>query len=81
MARPKNRRHQTRPSVTDTPKKEVKPPSSPLYVSTMFGLMLVGVLMILVNYLDVFPVVTYGVPLMTGLALIAGGFLMTMNWH
>ena len=80
MARPKGRRDQQKPHHTSTPKKEVKPPSSPLYVGVMFGLMVVGALMIILNYIGVFGD-TQGIWLVGGLAAIGIGFAMTLNYR
>lgn len=81
MARPKGRREQQAPHHTATPKKEVKPPSSPLYVGIMFGLMVIGALMIILNYIDVVPGGTSGIWLVGGLAAIGVGFAMTLNYR
>ena len=81
MARPKGRREQQPPHHTATPKKEVKPPSSPLYVGMMFGLMVIGALMIILNYIDVVPGGTSGIWLVGGLAAIGVGFAMTLNYR
>ena len=80
MARPKGRREQQKPHHTATPKKEVKPPSSPLYVGVMFGLMAIGALMIILNYIGVFGD-TRGIWLVGGLAAIGVGFGMTLNYR
>jgi hypothetical protein len=80
MARPKGRREQHTPHHTATPKKEVKPDSSPLYVGIMFGLMAIGALMIILNYIGVFGD-TNGLWLVGGLAAIGAGFAMTLNYR
>ena len=80
MARPKGRREQHTPHHTATPKKEVKPDSSALYVGTMFGLMAIGALMIILNYIGVFGD-TNGLWLVGGLAAIGAGFAMTLNYR
>lgn len=81
MARPKGRREQQQHHHTATPKKEVKPPSSTLYVVVMFGLMLIGGLMIILNYIDLMPGGTQGYWLVGGLAAIGVGFAMTLNYR
>ena len=51
--------------------------SSKLYVGIMFGLMAVGVLMVVTRYvLD-----TPSWLLLAGLGCMGGGFLMTTNYH
>jgi hypothetical protein len=80
MARPKGRREQHTPHHTATPKKEVKPDSSALYVGVMFGLMAIGGLMIILNYIGVFGD-TNGLWLVGGLAAIGAGFAMTLNYR
>jgi hypothetical protein len=62
-------------------RKEYKDTSSPMwYVITMFGLMAVGVLVIVFNYVGLTPE-TNNTYLIGGLAAIAVGFLMTLNYH
>lgn len=82
MARPKGRREQEQARHhTATPKKDVKPPSSGLYITVMFGLMLLGAASIILNYVDVVPGGTSGVWLVGGLAAIGAGFAMTLNFR
>jgi len=47
----------------------------------MFGLMVVGILLILVNYMGFVPGGTSNVYLLIGLGLIAVGFAMTLNYR
>ncbi len=65
-----------KPTAVDT-----KGPSPTWYVAIMFGLMGLGVLLILVNYIDVLPGGTSNKYLLTGLAGIGVGFSMTMNYR
>lgn len=58
-----------------------KGPSPTWYISIMFGLMGVGVLVILVNYMGVLPGGTSNSYLLTGLVGIGIGFTMTMNYR
>jgi hypothetical protein len=58
-----------------------KGPSPTWYVVTMFGLMGVGVLVILANYINLLPGGTSNTWLMVGLAGIAAGFGMTLNYR
>lgn len=56
--------------------------SSPLwYVILMFGLMGVGIVLILVNYIGLLPGGTQNSYLVAGLAMIGVGFAMTMNYR
>lgn len=56
-----------------------KPPSPTWYVITMFGLMAVGVLIVVLNY--VFPGTFAPWGLWVGLIALAAGFLMTTNYR
>lgn len=58
-----------------------KGPSPMWYVATMFGLMAVGIVLILVNYTGILPGGTNNTYLLTGLAGIGIGFAMTMNYR
>ena len=69
-----------------TPPKRVDPvqekgPSPTWYVVTMFGLMAVGILVILVNYMGILPGNTNNWYLIGGLAMIGVGFAMTLNYR
>lgn len=58
-----------------------KGPSPTWYVVTMFGLMAVGVVIILLNYVNVFPGGTNNTYLLIGLGGIGIGFAMTMDYR
>jgi hypothetical protein len=58
-----------------------KGPSPTWYVVIMFGLMTLGVVIILLNYLGVLPGGTANRYLITGLVGIGVGFSMTMNYR
>ena len=60
---------------------KAKGPSPTWYIATMFGLMGLGTLVILLNYMDLMPGGTSNTWLLTGLAGIAGGFAMTLNFR
>ncbi len=60
---------------------KTKGPSPTWYVALMFGLMAVGTLIILINYMDVLPGGTSNTYLFIGLAGIAAGFSMTLNYR
>jgi hypothetical protein len=64
-----------KPTAVDT-----KGPSPVWYVVTMFGLMGVGILVILANYMGLFGA-TSNTYLLIGLAMIGVGFTMTMNYR
>ena len=69
-----------------TPPKRVDPvqekgPSPTWYVATMFALMGVGVLLILSNYVTLLPGSPSNAWLLIGLAGIAAGFAMTLNYR
>lgn len=69
-----------------TPPKRVDPtaekgPSPAWYVGLMFGLMGVGMVIILANYITLLPGSPDNSWLMGGLAGIAGGFAMTLNYR
>ena len=71
------------------PKRQVTPPpthkdekvSPAWYAAVMFGLMGLGVLLIILNYIELVPGGQASTYLYSGLGLIAIGFLMTMNYH
>lgn len=66
------------------PKQETakqKGPSPTWYVITMFGLMAIGLVVILLNYMDVLPGGTNSIYLLLGLGGIGVGFAMTMNYR
>jgi len=60
---------------------KAKGPSPTWYIASMFGLMALGTLVILLNYMDLMPGGTNNTWLLTGLAGIAGGFAMTLNFR
>jgi hypothetical protein len=69
-----------------TPPKRVDPaqskgPSPIWYVAVMFGLMAIGTLVILANYVTLLPNSPDNSWLLIGLAGIAGGFGMTLNYR
>ncbi len=67
-----------RPTPPKTVSKSSKTKESPLwYVSLMFGLMVIGVLLVVVRY--VFDMPSW--LLLAGLGSMGAGFLMTTNYH
>lgn len=85
MAKSKNRRkgrsQPVPPAVPKTPPKTRRGPSPTWYVWTMFGLMLVGSLLIVLNYVTVIPGSPSNAYLFIGLTGIAVGFAMTTNYR
>lgn len=78
--RKKANRRPTPPSHKPTAVDE-KGPSPLWYVVTMFGLMAVGLVLILANYIGLLPGGTSNTYLIIGLAGIGIGFAMTMNYR
>ncbi len=78
--RKKAKRRPTPPKRRPDPV-QTKGPSPTWYVATMFGLMVVGIVMILVNYMGFLPGGTSNTYLLGGLGLIAIGFAMTLNYR
>ena len=73
--KPKATRRPTPPKSASRRKKDKE--SSKLYVAVMFGLMALGVLLVVTRYvLD-----TPSWLLLVGLGAMGGGFLMTTNYH
>ncbi len=61
---------------------KAKGPSPTWYVALMFGLMALGILVIIVNYIGIIlPDSPDNKWLLLGLVGIAGGFGMTLNYH
>jgi hypothetical protein len=68
-------------SPAPPPVKKEHGPSPTWYVVLMFGLMGVGMIVIILNYMGLTPGETSNFWLVTGLAGIAAGFAMTLNYH
>ncbi|MDH3308594.1 MAG: cell division protein CrgA [Acidimicrobiia bacterium] len=67
-----------KPTVNRTPRKEAEHAESPAwYVWTMFGLMALGVVLVIVYYFFALDRLF----LLGGLVGIAAGFMMTTNYH
>ena len=66
----------TKPTAVDK-----KGPSPMWYVALMFGLMALGLILILANYIGFLPGGTSNTYLIIGLAGIGVGFAMTMNYR
>ncbi len=81
MPRSKSRqRGNRRPYAAPPPRK--KPKSSPSwYGFLVLGLMVVGVAMIVLNYMGLIPGGTAPVWLWVGLAFIAAGFVAATQWR
>ncbi|WKZ81924.1 MAG: cell division protein CrgA [Acidimicrobiia bacterium] len=80
MPKSKGRRRPSR-AITPPPVRKESKVSPTWYVVLMFSLMAVGVLVIILNYVDVMPGGQRSMFLYTGLASIAVGFMMTLNYH
>lgn len=85
-AMPVSKKRKSAANRRPTPPKRVDPvqekgPSPTWYVVLMFGLMGVGVLIILANYITLLPGSPTNTWLLIGLAGIAGGFGMTLNYR
>jgi hypothetical protein len=76
----KGRRKPKRVHTTAAPPPKEDKTSSKWYVATMFTLMAIGVVVILLNYIGIFPGGTDNNYLYMGLGSIAVGFLMTL-WY
>jgi hypothetical protein len=74
------RRRPTPPQKKADPVK-AKGPSPTWYIALMFGLMGLGVIVIIANYIGVLPGGTDNKYLIAGLAAIAVGFGMTLNFR
>ena len=74
--RRKPKHHATPPPVHHEEKVSPK-----WYAVLMFSFMAIGVLVIILNYIDLVPGGQASVFLYSGLGCIAIGFLMTMNFH
>ena len=79
--RKKANKRPTPPKNPTATKVETKGPSPTWYVATMFGLMAVGIVVILLNYMGIFPGGTSNLYLLAGLAMIGVGFGMTLNYR
>ena len=80
MPKSKGRRKPRR-QFTPPPEHKEEKVSPAWYVAVMFGLMALGVLLIILNYIELVPGGQQSTWLYSGLGLIAIGFLMTMNYH
>jgi len=76
----KKRKGKQPPPRQITPPKQ-KGPSPTWYIAIMFGLMAIGVIVIVLNYMGLLPDGTKNLYLVLGLAMIAGGFGMTLNFR
>ena len=79
--RKKANRRPTPPKKPTTSEVDEKGSSPGWYIGLMFGLMAVGILVILLNYMNLIPGGTDGKWLLAGLGLIGVGFAMTLNFR
>ena len=85
-AMPVSKKRKSAAKRRPTPPKRVDPvqekgPSPTWYVVLMFALMGIGVLIILANYITLLPGSPTNTWLLVGLAGIAAGFGMTLNYR
>ena len=79
--RKKAKKRPTPPSKPAAAEEKHRGSSPTWYVALMFGLMAVGIIMILLNYIDVLPGGTSNLWLLLGLGGIGVGFAMTLNYR
>ena len=77
----KKKKNRSRSTAPPPPEKKDLGPSPTWYVVVMFGLMAVGMLVIILNYIGLTPGDTSNFWLIVGLAGIAAGFGMTLNYR
>ena len=80
MARPQNNRSKQVRENPNTPRKEAVEESSRTYIGIMLALFAIGSLMIVLNYIGVFPGGSNSWWFVGGLGLIGGGFAMMLNF-
>ena len=81
MPKSKSRQHDRRRSYAAPPPKK-RPKSSPRwYGFFVLGLMLIGVTMIILNYMGIMPGDTRQLWLWLGLGFIAAGFIAATQWR
>ena len=79
--RKKANKRPTPPKNPTASQVETKGPSPTWYVVTMFGLMALGIVVILLNYMGLFGGRADNKFLLVGLAMIGVGFGMTLNYR
>lgn len=77
----KKKKNRSRSTPPPPPEKKDLGPSPTWYVALMFGLMAIGMLIIILNYIGLTPGDTSNFWLVVGLAGIAVGFGMTLNFR
>ena len=81
MPKSKGRRkpqHRNQPAPPEPAKNKESPT---WYVAIMFGVMAIGGLIVILNYIGAVPGGTASIYLYSGLALIGVGFVMTLNYY
>ena len=81
MPKSKGRRkpqHRSQPAKPEPAKHKESPK---WYVALMFGVMAIGGLVVILNYIGAVPGGTDSVWLYSGLGLIGVGFVMTLNYY
>jgi len=77
----KNAKKQPTPPSHKPTAIDEKGPSPTWYVAIMFGLMALGIVIILLNYIGLLPGETNNKYLLSGLAAVGVGFAMTMDYR
>jgi len=80
MPKSKGRRKPKRTVTAPPPPKQEKV-SPPWYAAVMGTLMAIGVVIIILNYIDLMPGGQQSAFLYLGLGSIGVGFMMTLNFH
>jgi hypothetical protein len=81
MPKSKSRQKSTRRSYVPAPGQKKRRSSPSWYGFLVIGLMVVGVALIVLNYMDIMPGGTRQLWLWTGLGFIAGGFAAATQWR
>lgn len=81
MPKSKSRQKSTRRSYVPAPPLKKRRSSPAWYAYFVIGLMVVGVALIVSNYMDILPGGTRQLWLWTGLGFIAGGFAAATQWR
>ena len=81
MPKSKSRQKTTRRSYVPAPVQKKRRSSPSWYGFLVIGLMVVGVALIVLNYMDLLPGGTRQLWLWVGLGFIAGGFAAATQWR
>jgi len=81
MPKSKGRRKPKQRTQPAKPAADKHPESPTWYVALMFGVMAIGAILVILNYIGVLPGGTDSKWLYSGLGLIGVGFVMTLNYY